>query len=60
MQKILTDLGVQRMNCVGQEINPDLHDVISQIPHPTTTIHTEVETGYIRNGKALRHAKVIV
>lgn len=60
MQKILTDLGVQRMNCVGQEINPDLHDVISQIPHATTTIQAEVETGYIRSGKALRHAKVIV
>lgn len=60
MQKILTDLGVQRMNCVGQEINPDLHDVISQIPHTTTTIQAEVETGYIRSEKALRHAKVIV
>lgn len=60
MQKVLTDLGALRMNCVGQEVNPDFHDVISQIPHQTTAIQAEVETGYIRSEKALRHAKVIV
>lgn len=60
MQKVLNDIGVVRMNCVGQEINPDLHDVISQIPHVNTTIQSEVENGYIRNEKAIRHAKVIV
>lgn len=60
MQKTVTDFGISRMESVGQEVNPDLHDVISQIPHATTTIQTEVETGYMRNDKALRHAKVIV
>lgn len=60
MQKVLNDLGVNRMNCVGQEVNPDFHDVISQIPHTSTSIQTEVENGYIRSEKALRHAKVIV
>jgi molecular chaperone GrpE (heat shock protein) len=48
------------MNCTGQEVNPDFHDVISQIPNQATTIQAEVEIGYIRNEKALRHAKVIV
>jgi molecular chaperone GrpE len=60
MQKVLTDFGVSRMSCVGQEVNPDFHDVISQIPHISTAIQTEVETGYLRSEKALRHAKVIV
>ena len=60
MQKVITDFGVSPMNCVGQEVNPDLHDVISQIPHTTTMIQAEVETGYLRGEKALRHAKVIV
>ncbi len=36
------------MNTIGQEVNPDLHEVISQIPHTTTTIQAEIETGYIR------------
>ncbi len=60
MQKIVNDFGVIPMNPVGQEVNPDLHDVISQIPHPDTTIQTEVEKWYMRWEKALRHAKVIV
>jgi len=60
MQKVVTDFGISRMNSIGNEVNPDLHDVISQIPHATTTIQTEVEVGYMRGDKALRHAKVIV
>jgi molecular chaperone GrpE len=60
MQKILTDMWITKMNTVGQEVNPDLHDVISQIPHATTAIQAEVEIGYLRGEKALRHAKVIV
>lgn len=60
MQKIIGDFGISRMDCIGTEVNPDLHDVISQIPHETTNIQAEVEKGYLRWEKALRHAKVIV
>ena len=60
MQKTLTDFEISRMDTIGEEVNPDLHDVISQIPHASTTIQAEIESGYTRNGKALRHAKVIV
>jgi len=60
MQKTVTDFGISRMNSIGQEVNRDLHEVISQIPHADTMIQAEVETGYMRGDKALRHAKVIV
>lgn len=60
MQKTVAEFGISRMNPIGQEINPELHEVISQIPNADTTIQAEVETGYMRNSKALRHAKVIV
>ncbi len=60
MQKTVSDYGISPMNAVGQEVNPDLHEVISQIPHTDATIQAQVETGYMRNDKALRHAKVIV
>lgn len=60
MQKVINDFGISRMDCIDAEVNPDLHDVISQIPHENTTIQAEVEKWYIRSGKALRHAKVIV
>ncbi len=59
MQKVLSDFDITRMQAVGQEINPDFHDVISQIPAKDTNIQAEVEIGYTRNGKTLRHAKVI-
>lgn len=60
MQKTVADFWISRMNTIGQEVNPDLHEVISQIPHAATTIQAEIETGYIRWEKPLRHAKVIV
>jgi len=43
MQKVVSEFGITLMNCVGQEVDPDLHDVISQVPHPDTTIQVEVE-----------------
>ncbi|MEI6711302.1 MAG: nucleotide exchange factor GrpE [bacterium] len=43
MQKVISDFGIQPMNSIGQEVNPDLHDVISQVPHQLTTIQAEVE-----------------
>jgi molecular chaperone GrpE len=60
MQKTVSDFGISRMNTLGQEIDPNLHEVISQIPHTSTTIQAEIEAGYMRGEKALRHAKVIV
>lgn len=60
MQKVVADFGITPMNAVWQDVDPDFHDVISQIPHSATTIQVEVEKGYMRWEKALRHAKVIV
>ena len=48
MQKIVSDFGISRMECINAEVNPDFHDVISQIPHENTTIQAEVEKGYLR------------
>jgi molecular chaperone GrpE (heat shock protein) len=43
MQKVVSDFGITPMDSVGQEVNPDLHDVISQVPHALSTIQVEVE-----------------
>ncbi len=48
MQKVVSDFGISRMDCINMEVNPDLHDVISQIPHEKNTIQAEVEKGYLR------------
>lgn len=60
MQKIISDFGITPMITTGEEVDPDLHDVVSQIPHPTMTIQADIEKGYIRWERTIRHAKVIV
>ena len=43
LAKVFTDLGAVPMKAVGSEVNPDLHEVISQVPSAQTTIIAEVE-----------------
>lgn len=56
--------GVEEMQCIGQEFNPDLHEAITEVPAPTEDLKGKivdvVEKGYFFNGKILKYAKVIV
>lgn len=60
MQKVIADFWIVSMETLGKEIDPDLHEVVSQIPHTTTTIQADIEKGYIRWDRVIRHAKVVV
>lgn len=62
LDKTLTDLWVQAFDSIGQEINPDLHDVMTQIPNPEMAwkIVDEFEKWYMLDDRVLRVAKVIV
>jgi molecular chaperone GrpE len=61
---ILKSNGVEDMQAVGTEFNPDLHEAITNIPAPTDDLKGKVieviEKGYLLNGKVIRFAKVIV
>jgi len=61
---ILEQKGLKKMISVGEEFNPDLHEAISMVaasdPKQHDKIIDEAESGYILNGKVIRHAKVIV
>lgn len=56
--------GLQAMESVGQEFNPDLHEAITNIPATDESmkgkIVDEVERGYLLNDKVIRYAKVVV
>ncbi|MFN4122900.1 MAG: nucleotide exchange factor GrpE [Flavobacteriales bacterium] len=56
--------GLQAMESLGQEFNPDLHEAITNIPAADESmkgkIVDEVERGYLLNDKVIRYAKVIV
>ena len=60
LQKYLENQGVKAFDSVGQEVDPDKHEVLSQAPGKEGIIVTEFEKGYMLGDRVLRHAKVIV
>lgn len=58
--KTLDGLWIKSFESVGQEVDPNFHDVMSQLPWEEGKIITEFEKWYMIGDKVLRHAKVIV
>lgn len=65
MQKKLNEdlnkMWVKHFNSIWDEVNPDIHDVMTTVPWKKEwIIFDEFEKGYMLWDKVLRHAKVIV
>lgn len=60
IMKYLENHRVQAFDSVGQEVDPDRHEVLSQMPGEEGKIIQEFEKGYELDGRVLRHAKVVV
>lgn len=60
LEKLLQDLGVKKIEALGQKFNPDLHEALAQGPGEQDIILEELESGYTLGDKVLRHAKVKV
>lgn len=60
--KILEGQGLKPMESTGEVFNADLHEAITEVPHPEMAgkVVDTVERGYLLNGKIIRHAKVVV
>lgn len=60
----LQQKGLEQMESVGKDFDPDVHEAITNIPAPSEDMKgkviDEVEKGYSLNGKIIRFAKVIV
>mgnify|MGYP005836968687 CR=1 FL=1 len=55
--------GIEPIEAVGQEFNPELHEAVMRVDNPDVapnTIVEEVEKGYKINGKVLRPSRVTV
>lgn len=56
--------GVVEIEAVGQPLNTDLHEAITQIPAPTKALKGKVvdviQKGYRLNEKVIRYSKVVV
>ncbi len=61
LKKDLTGMWVEKFVSIWEQAHPDKHDIMTQIPgKPENEIVEEFETGYMLEGKVLRHAKVVV
>ena len=58
--KVLEGLGVHAFTSLGAELDPSLHDALSQGPGPAGIVVSEFECGYKIKDKVIRHAKVVV
>lgn len=60
----LTKKGLEPMESINAEFNPDLHEAITNIPAPSEDLKgkviDELEKGYFLHGKVIRFAKVVV
>lgn len=60
MQKFLESQGVTSFDSVGNSVDPDRHEVMTQMDGPEGQIVQEFERGYLLHDRVLRHAKVVV
>lgn len=63
MKDMLQKEGVEPIEAVGQEFNPELHEAMMRIEtdeYPENTVTDEFEKGYTIDGKVLRPARVRV
>lgn len=61
--EVLTNLGVTKMESLGQQFDPNLHNVLSSIEvqgKQSGEIVDEYACGYYMNGKVLRFAQVVI
>lgn len=59
-ERYLESQGVRSFDSLGAEVDPDRHDVMTQMPGEEGKIIQEFEKGYTLGDRVLRHAKVVV
>lgn len=62
LEKVLLEMGVEKIKAVGEKFDPDLHEAVEQVEgeEASGTILEEIQTGYKLNGKVIKPAKVKV
>ena len=63
MLRVLEKNGVERIDTVGKPFDPEVHEAVAVTAHadcPEDTVVEEVRAGFMKNGKLLRPASVVV
>ncbi len=64
LESAFAQIGIVKIESIGQQLNPQFHSAISVVPadetHPANIIVDEMQTGYMYGDTVLRPAMVIV
>ena len=58
--KQLTDAGLEKMEALGEVVDPEKHEVLQAGPGEEGKVVQVLEEGYLLHGKVIRPAKVVV
>ncbi len=61
--KVLEDNGIEIVNPIGEQFDPEVHEAMSMVPspeHEKNTIVNVFQKGYLLNGRVIRAAMVVV
>lgn len=63
LNKMLRQHGVERIDALGEPFDPEFHDAVAVVPHPSLPPGSVMRVdlpGYLLDGKLLRPARVLV
>lgn len=63
LDNLLTKEGLERLECLGQPFDPNLHEILTQVPtneHENGTVLEEARKGFLFKGKVLRPSVVTI
>ncbi len=61
LDKALEDLGVKKIEAVGQKFNPNFHEAVREVPGDEDgVVVEEYQTGFELNGKLIRPSQVAI
>ena len=61
LEKLLESEGLEKLECVGKAFDPNMHEILAQIPteeHQNGTVLEEARKGFMFKGKVLRPSVV--
>jgi molecular chaperone GrpE len=61
--RVLGKHGIERIGTVGEPFDPKIHEAVAAAPHPDypeDTVVEEVRAGFVKDGRLLRPASVVV
>lgn len=61
LDKVLTEMGVKRIDAIGKPFDPHFHEAIREVPgEDDGVVVDELQTGFEINGKVIRPSQVVI